>query len=72
MSSSVSTVFKHYTCHPNSPCSVHSQLFRQEEPQDRVVSTHDKPERKYAVWSQSSQRRKEDNEEEDLLKEWST
>ena len=68
MSSPVSPVMKHYSCDPNSPCSSHSTLFRQEELAG-TVSTHDRPDRKFAQWSQAGQRRKEDNEEEDLLKE---
>ena len=72
MSSSISRMMAQYRCDPQSPCQSHSEIFRQVEQAEHVSSTHDKPDRKYPLWSQSGQRRKEDNEEEDLLKEWST
>ena len=76
MTSSVSSsasVMKHYSCDPLSPCQSHLDLFRQSQAgPDLVPSTHDKPERKYPQWSQSSHQRTADNQEEDLLKEWST
>ena len=74
MSSSVSSasVMKHYSCDPLSPCQSHVDLFRQSQPDSGLVpSTHDKPQRKYPQWSQSCQQRQADNQEEDLLKEWS-
>ena len=69
MSSSVTSqasVMKHYSCDPLSPCQSHLDLFRQSQTDSGLVpSTHDKPERKYPQWSQSSHQRQEDNEEED-------